>query len=82
MDERHEAVCRRCGECCGAKSTDPCKNLMHLADGKYFCKNYNNRLGKQESVSGIKFHCIPVLDIIKHSDVLVNCAYRKRYTSS
>ncbi len=70
-----EALCKRCGECCGA-SGDPCVNLARRDDGTFFCRDYEGRLGPQVTVSGKKFHCIPIRDYINHGTLKDNCAYR------
>lgn len=70
----YESVCKRCGKCCGANS-DPCKNLKKLKDGTYLCNVYPNRLEEQETISGKKFSCVPIRQVIKYKDVFPNCAY-------
>lgn len=72
----HEAVCMRCGACCGAFDGDPCSNLARQEDGKYFCNDYEHRFEyQQKTIKGIKFHCVPIGDVIKHLGARPNCAY-------
>jgi uncharacterized cysteine cluster protein YcgN (CxxCxxCC family) len=62
-EEAWEALCTRCGACCGAHD-DPCRHLARQADGKYVCAIYASRLGIQESVSGRKFKCVHINRIL------------------
>lgn len=75
--DRYESICARCGACCGAEDGDQCVNLEKAADGKYFCKVYENRLGPQRTISGKSFHCIPIGDVIMNLGARPNCAYRR-----
>jgi hypothetical protein len=75
--EKYEALCTRCGVCCGALGDDPCVNLVLDKDNKYFCKVYENRLGKQMTVSGKVFHCIPIRILRRTRPKFANCAYFK-----
>lgn len=59
-----ESKCTRCGACCGATDSDPCENLLFLPDGKYACKIYETRFGLRQTISGKKFHCVPIRDIL------------------
>lgn len=75
---RWEAMCRRCGGCCGAYD-DPCRHLRKDAEGLFYCTIYSQRLGERISIKGEKFDCVPVKDILHthwKNDHL--CAY-KRY---
>ena len=75
-DEVFEAICTRCGACCGAFD-DPCSNLIKLEDGRYFCKDYNNRLGPQVTVIGNNsFICVSIREHIKAGSLRAHCAYR------
>ncbi|MGB2631226.1 MAG: hypothetical protein WBD24_03985 [Candidatus Omnitrophota bacterium] len=73
--EDFEAICKRCGECCGADD-DPCIRLVKKEDGTYFCCSYKNRLGHQETVSGKIFKCISIRDHIAKGSLKPGCAYR------
>ena len=70
----YEALCKRCGRCCIAGG-DPCANLMKQADSSYFCKNYENRLGKQKTVSGSEFTCVEVRDHVSLGYTIEGCPY-------
>ena len=71
--EKYEALCKRCGECCGTDN-DPCSNLI-LYQEKYYCKVYKNRLGPQETVSGKFFSCVSIKDNIKNGFTSLSCPY-------
>jgi uncharacterized cysteine cluster protein YcgN (CxxCxxCC family) len=70
-----EAICKRCGECCGAGTDEPCANLASAGDGKYFCRSYQNRLGMQRTVSGRVFTCVNIRDVIAKGLPYGSCAY-------
>ena len=74
---KHENICRRCGECCGASDGDPCMNLSKDNSGKYYCKEYENRFRLQKTESGKTFHCIPINELINNTSARINCSYRK-----
>ncbi|MFQ5951989.1 MAG: hypothetical protein ACE5JK_01105 [Candidatus Omnitrophota bacterium] len=74
MDKKFEAICKRCGECCGA-SDDPCLNLVKTKDGLYFCKDYKNRLKEQKTVSGKTFRCVPIREHIEKGTLKSGCSY-------
>ncbi|MGD2278872.1 MAG: hypothetical protein PVH45_02110 [Candidatus Omnitrophota bacterium] len=75
-DEEFEAICKRCGKCCGA-GDDPCRNLAKKHDGSYFCKDYDNRLGRQKTVSGRIFNCVSIREHIAKDSLKPGCAYRE-----
>ncbi|MGB2660848.1 MAG: hypothetical protein WBD04_00490 [Candidatus Omnitrophota bacterium] len=78
LQERYdtfEAVCKRCGDCCGAND-DPCRNLVRREDGAFFCNDYNNRLGLQKTASGKEFNCIFIREHITNGSLRPNCAYQ------
>ena len=75
--KRYEGICKRCGKCCGAGGSDPCSQLISLGNGLYQCTNYTDRLGEQKTVSGKTFNCVPVREVLKYQDTLIDCAYRK-----
>ena len=75
-EKEFEALCTRCGECCGALD-DPCVNLAKAKDGKYFCKEYDNRLGQQKTIKGYPFMCVSIREHISNDTLREKCAYRK-----
>jgi hypothetical protein len=78
-EDAHEAVCVRCGACCGAYDGDPCAHLHKDKDGLFYCDSYEDRLGAQKTVSGERFNCVRIVDILRYSwkgDHL--CAYKKK----
>ncbi len=76
QEEEFESICKRCGECCGSLD-DPCRNLVKLPDGTYFCRDYANRLGRQKTVSGSSFRCVSIREHISLATLRQNCAYRQ-----
>lgn len=58
--KKHEALCRRCGICCGSEDGDPCEHLRREKSGEYFCLIYKDRLGMQKTVKGNIFRCVPL----------------------
>ncbi|MBD3425920.1 MAG: hypothetical protein GF409_01660 [Candidatus Omnitrophica bacterium] len=74
-EREFESLCKRCGRCCGA-SDDPCANLVRVASGEYFCRDYNNRLGPQRTVSGKEFNCVSIREHIGAGTLRHGCAYR------
>lgn len=73
LDE-HEALCKRCGACCGA-GNDPCTDLRKDKDGRYYCKSYDNRIGQHLTVSGKQFTCIPIRDVLLYAPPSLDCGY-------
>ena len=69
VSESYEALCQRCGVCCGAGAyeSDPCAQLKKGPDGRYFCATYENRVGMQKTNSGKEFKCVPVRKILFES---------------
>jgi uncharacterized cysteine cluster protein YcgN (CxxCxxCC family) len=61
-----EALCTRCGVCCGVYE-DPCRHLLKANDGKYLCGIYPERFGERESISGKKFKCVHITQILSRS---------------
>jgi hypothetical protein len=72
--EKYEALCKRCGSCCGAGDGDPCVKLRVDEAGKYFCSIYATRLGMQKTRSGVNFACVPIRDL-RPNLPLKGCAY-------
>jgi uncharacterized cysteine cluster protein YcgN (CxxCxxCC family) len=74
----YEALCRRCGSCCGIKDGDPCEHLRLTAEGKSFCDIYENRFGLRRTRSGREFYCVPIRKILSESwSGSYQCAYKK-----
>ena len=74
----YEALCKRCGACCGKFEDDPCVQLKKDEAGSYFCATYENRLGLQKTVSGREFNCVPVRKVLFESwSGSWQCAYKK-----
>jgi hypothetical protein len=61
--KRWEALCNRCGGCCGAYD-DPCEHLRKDSETTYYCEIYQERLGERKAVSGDKFDCVCVKEIL------------------
>jgi len=76
QEEEFEAVCSRCGGCCGAFD-DPCSNLDKSETGQYFCKDYSSRLGPQRTVLGSSFTCVSIQRHIEKDTLRAGCAYLK-----
>lgn len=77
QNEAYEALCKRCGECCGASTSDPCANLAKLENGTYDCRIYETRYGPQQSVSGNIFACVNIREVISAGAGYPNCPYCK-----
>ncbi|MFA5346244.1 MAG: hypothetical protein WC315_08240 [Candidatus Omnitrophota bacterium] len=60
---KYEALCRRCGACCGSLDGDPCEHLKQDGSGKYFCPIYDHRIGMHKTISGKQFACVPIRDL-------------------
>jgi len=73
-----ESICSRCGSCCGAYDGDACSNLVNAGGGTYSCKNYEGRLGLQQTVSGKIFTCVPIRELLKEGQLRPECAYNIR----
>jgi uncharacterized cysteine cluster protein YcgN (CxxCxxCC family) len=71
----HEALCRRCGKCCGADTSEPCANLAEDNSGKFYCKSYEHRLGVQRTVSGLVFHCVNIREVLAKGIPHTDCGY-------
>ena len=74
----YEALCKHCGTCCGATGSDPCANLEKRSDGKYNCKAYAARIGRQKTVSGNEFTCIPIRMVLLYHVPHPDCGYVTR----
>lgn len=73
----HEALCKRCGRCCGVETSEPCSNLKKSADGRYHCASYENRFGPQLTVSGRAFTCVPIRDVVRKGLPYEGCGYAR-----
>ena len=74
-----EAKCTHCGACCGAWD-DPCENLRHAANGKYYCAVYDRRFGPWHTVSGKELTCVPIREKIAQGHSWPgdgHCGYKK-----
>ncbi|MDP1853241.1 MAG: hypothetical protein Q8L26_03425 [Candidatus Omnitrophota bacterium] len=74
---KHEARCVRCGSCCGVTDGNLCVKLGRDACNKYFCKDYENRIGQQVTVSGKHFSCIPIRVFLQFNPPYPKCAYSR-----
>jgi len=75
-EDEFEAVCVRCGACCGAFDGDACLHLKKDSLGKYYCDTYETRLGPQVTVTGKSFECVPIKDVLRYSYTREQkCAY-------
>ena len=64
--EKWESMCGNCGACCG-ELDDPCVQLKKKPRGGYFCEIYDNRYGIRKTVSGQKFKCVNIREILHES---------------
>jgi len=62
-----EALCTRCGACCGVVEGDPCEHVTKLRSGQYACAIYEKRFGMHKTRSGRLFKCVPIRDICHKS---------------
>ncbi len=76
-ESRYEAQCKRCAACCGAIGDDPCSRLSKDKAGKYHCTVYDTRIGKQVTISGKEFSCVPIR-YLRPSLPFKDCAYYSR----
>jgi len=81
-EQEWEALCCRCGACCGAFE-DPCRNLVRNADNTFHCAAYEHRLGMQQTVGGKEFCCVPIRVILaQHWQNDRLCAYKKQFRNA
>jgi len=77
--EAYEALCARCGACCGVFENDPCVKLKREPDGRYSCPDYENRMGLQTTVNGNTFKCVTLREIRSGSwPGSWRCSYKSR----
>jgi len=60
----HEALCKRCGACCGVLEGDPCEHLKRGLDDRYFCGIYGNRFGLRKTIKGEPVLCVPIRNML------------------
>ncbi len=78
-----EQTCVGCGMCCGVKDNDPCEHLGRKDNGTYYCRVYTRRFGVHHTISGKKFCCVPVRDLLHHSwPGDEHCAYKKKFLNN
>jgi uncharacterized cysteine cluster protein YcgN (CxxCxxCC family) len=80
-EEEYEALCKRCGTCCGAFDGDPCEELRQDSHGKYFCSVYEKRIGMHRTISGKQFACVPIRDLMPNLS-FKGCAYLPKISYS
>jgi len=76
-----EALCNRCGACCGIEDGgDCCEHLIKVDDRKeYTCQIYENRFGLHKTKSGKDFNCVPLRNILdKTWPGDSKCAYKNK----
>ena len=74
-----EALCKRCGVCCG-RDDEPCANLAADERGNYYCRVYKNRMGPQVTIKGCAFNCVPIQEVLKFSLPCDGCGYAAEYS--
>ncbi|MBU4311318.1 MAG: hypothetical protein KJ706_01205 [Candidatus Omnitrophica bacterium] len=62
--QEHEALCKRCGACCGAMEEYPCEHLKKGEDSRYFCDIYEERFGLRKTLSGEPILCVPIRNML------------------
>ena len=76
----HEALCKRCGACCGVLENDPCEHLKKGSDEKYLCDIYEDRFGMQKTLKGEPILCVPLRNVLhKTWWGRIGCSYYKVY---
>jgi hypothetical protein len=70
-----EALCTRCGVCCGSTDGHPCEHLRREADGRYSCEIYEDRLTFHKTVDGRPFICVPIRKVIETIGGYSGCGY-------
>ena len=59
-----EALCHRCGACCGIEEGDPCEHLVQTGRGVYACAIYEQRFGIHKTINGSMTRCVPIRAIL------------------
>ena len=76
-EDRFEALCKRCGQCCGSTDGDPCRELRQdPVTQSYYCAEYAHRLGRHTTVNGKEFTCVPIRDVARRDGLRPGCGYR------
>lgn len=75
--DEYEALCKRCGKCCGADTAEPCANLAKDTGGKFYCTSYHSRLGLQRTVTGKIFTCVEIRDVLTKGLPHEGCSYSR-----
>lgn len=70
-----DALCTRCGVCCGATDGHPCEHLRRDADGRHFCAIYADRFGPHRTVDGQRFECVSIRRVIEWTGGYAGCGY-------
>jgi len=74
----HEALCKRCGACCGIFDGDPCEHLKTHDKKTYYCEIYDKRFGLHKTLSGEPILCVPIRNMLHRTWWgRNNCAYVK-----
>jgi len=73
-EAEYEMRCKRCGACCGSLGPDPCVHLAKDEAGKYYCRVYATRIGRQVTVSGKEFSCV-LIRYLRPNLPFKDCAY-------
>ncbi|MBU3911541.1 MAG: hypothetical protein KKD90_03040 [Candidatus Omnitrophica bacterium] len=77
--QEHEALCNRCGACCGMLDGDPCEHLEKTPDGLYACDIYEQRFGLRKTIKGEPVLCVPIHNVLhKTWWGRARCAYIRR----
>jgi len=77
--QEYEALCKRCGACCGVLDNDPCEHLKKGPDNGYFCDIYEERFGVRKTVKGKEILCVPIRNMFhKTWWGRIQCAYMKK----
>ncbi|MDP8213316.1 MAG: hypothetical protein P9X22_08550 [Candidatus Zapsychrus exili] len=74
-----EALCTRCGACCGKIEGDPCEHMAVDDKGKTYCRIYEYRFGFHKTISGKMLKCVNIRDLMQTQDWPGGhlCAYKK-----
>ena len=79
--QEHEALCKRCGACCGVLDGDPCEHLRKTPENIYECDLYENRFGLRKTIKGEPVLCVPICNILDKSWWgRTRCSYFRRLT--
>lgn len=74
-----EALCKRCGACCGSVEGDPCEHLVQSKSGEYLCNVYENRFGTHKTISGETIRCVDIRNILSREwPGSQHCGYKNK----